>query len=182
MTAHTSMDTDRLTLRPPRADDYEDVRRMLADPEVVRHVGGVPLGGDDAWNRLLRDIGHWATFGHGLFVIRERSTGQFVGQTGLATFKRGLGADFDEAPEAAWMLCSQGQGRGFAYEAAIAAHRWYFQHRGIQRTVCIIAPDNTPSLALAQRLGYVPGRTVTYRHLPMTLLHRDPTPLASAGD
>ncbi len=45
-------------------------------------------------------------------------------------------------------------GKGYATEAMTRAHQWLEDEIGAERTVCIIEPDNTPSMALANRLGY----------------------------
>ncbi len=73
---------------------------------------------------------------------------------GLADFHRGLGDDFDGAPEGAWVLDRWAEGQGFATEAIRAAIDWHEGRFGCARQVCIIAPDNTPSLRVAEKLGF----------------------------
>lgn len=46
------------------------------------------------------------------------------------------------------------QGRGLAYEACLNAINVMIQHYGISVFLAHIAPDNTPSIRLAQRLGF----------------------------
>lgn len=149
------IETERLILRPHKLDDFEPAYAIYSDPVVVRHVGdGKPGTRQDVWFRLLRFAGHWHLLGYGVFVIEEKATGRVVGETGLADFHRGLGDDFDPFPEAAWIVASDTFGKGYATEAAKAAHDWFEQTRGRQRTVCIIDPDNTASVRVADKLGY----------------------------
>jgi thymidine phosphorylase len=108
----------------------------------------------------------------GMFAVFERPTGLFIGETGVADFHRGLGENFDGVGEAAWVFTSKSQRRGFAYEAAMAALNWYSSCADRRRTVCLIAPDNRPSLVLAERLGYVPFGNVVYRGGPFVKLER----------
>lgn len=166
------IETDRLVLRPYNTGDFEDYLKMVSDSNVVRFLGGQPMPAEDAWNRLLRYAGHWALFGFGMFAVFERSTGLFIGETGVADFHRGLGQNFDRVGEAAWVFTSQSQGRGLAYEAALAALNWYSSSADRRRTVCLIAPDNRPSLVLAEKLGYVPFGNVVYRGGPFVTLER----------
>ncbi len=167
------IETDRLVLRPYNTTDFEDYLKMVSDSKVVQFLGGQPMPAEDAWNRLLRYAGHWALFGFGMFAVFERATGFFIGDTGVADFHRGLGQHFDGVGEAAWVFTSESQGRGFAYEAAMAALNWYSSsHADRRRTVCLIAPDNRPSLVLAEKLGYVPFGNVIYRGGPFVTLER----------
>ena len=166
------METDRLVLRPYNIGDFEGYLKMVSDPNVVRFLGGQPMPAEDAWNRLLRYAGHWTLFGFGMFAVLEKSTGLFSGETGVADFHRGLSQHFDGVGEAAWVFTSESQGRGFASEAALAALNWYSSSANRRRTVCLIAPDNQPSLVLAEKLGYAPFGNVVYRGGPFVTLER----------
>ena len=136
---------------------------MSSDAAVSEYIGGKPASREDAWNKLLRNVGHWDTFGYGIFTVREKDGDRFVGEVGLAHFVRGLGANFDAFPEAAWVLASQGHGNGYATEALVAVHDWLLQTRQSSRTVCIIHPDNTRSLRVAAKLGYISFGMAQYR-------------------
>ncbi|WP_242098141.1 GNAT family N-acetyltransferase [Sphingomonas sp. CROZ-RG-20F-R02-07] len=164
--------TARLILRPYNISDFDDYLNMVSDPMVAQFLGGQPMRAEDAWNRLLRYAGHWATFNFGMFAVVEQATNRFLGQTGIADFHRGLGSDFDGVGEAAWVFTSKSQGRGYAYEAGMAALKWYNSSEGRQRTVCLIAPDNRASLILAEKLGYIPFGNVVYRGGPFVTLER----------
>ena len=166
------IETDRLLLRPYNTGDFDDYLNMVSDPSVVRFLGGQPIAAEDAWNRILRYAGHWALLDFGMFAVFERATGLFIGETGLADFHRGLGHNFDGVAEAAWVFTPASQGRGYAYEAAMAALKWYGSSIDGRRTVCLIAPDNRRSLVLADKLGYIPFGNVVYRGGPYVMLER----------
>ncbi|MEH0196481.1 GNAT family N-acetyltransferase [Caulobacter sp. CCNWLY153] len=166
------IDTPRLTLRPHTVDDLAHVVALARDPAVTAFIRGLPTSEEECWHRLLRYAGHWSQLGFGMFAVFERQTGRFVGEAGLADFHRGLGADFDGAPEAAWMLMGWAHGAGLALEAAAAAHAWLEERRPGGRTVCIIDPANLGSIRLSQKLGYAPFRQGVYRDAPVTLFER----------
>ena len=67
-------------------------------------------------------------------------------------------------------MLPQYQGRGFAHEALSAVLDWADQT--IPRTVCMISPDNAPSLKLAGKLGYTEYAQTTYKDHPIILLAR----------
>ncbi|MFI0842776.1 GNAT family N-acetyltransferase [Mesorhizobium sp. IMUNJ 23232] len=149
------IETERLILRPHILNDFDELLAVSNDAEVMQFIThGAHATRQDVWNKLLRNIGHWTALGHGVFAVVDRQTGRYVGDTGLADFHRDLGDDFDPFPEAAWVFAGHGQGKGYATEAAHAAHRWFDAERGARRTVCIIDPDNAASIGVARKLGY----------------------------
>jgi RimJ/RimL family protein N-acetyltransferase len=145
---------------------------MWSDPQVVRHMGGRPLGSEEVWRRLLAYAGLWSVAGHGYWLIEEGSSGRFVGEAGLGDFRRGLGPDFDGAPEGGWTLSPWAHGQGFAREAMGAILAWADDALKARRSVCIIDPENDPSLRLAARLGYVEFERRPYRGEASVLLAR----------
>lgn len=152
------IETDRLRLRRHRADDLEARIAITGDPHFMRFVGGV-YDRQENWARILRYVGHWTIFGYGLFAVEDRASGRYVGDVGLAHFQRGLGDDFDDAPEAAWMMAEETSGRGYATEAMAAAITWHERSFGAHRQVCIVDPANAASLAVAAKLGFRPFRS-----------------------
>ena len=158
------IETERLTLRPHRLEDFEAFHAMAVDPEVTEFIAaGIAATREESWTKLMRNGGHWSFFGYGLLAIVERASGRYVGQTGLADFHRGLGERFDPFPEAAWAVASPVHGRGYATEAPAAAHRWFDEAIGPTPTVCIIDTENASSLRVAEKLGYRPFGEVQYK-------------------
>ncbi|WP_420140410.1 GNAT family N-acetyltransferase [Sphingomonas sp.] len=171
------LETERLRLRPHRIADHAARCAITADTETMRFVGGQPQSAEENWARLLRYAGHWALFGYGLFAVEEKESGRLAGEIGLMHFRRGLGEDFDPAPEAAWILARWAEGRGYAGEAIRAAMAWHEAQFGAARQVCIIAPENASSLRLAERLGFRVFREGSY-HGNTVLLHERTPPQA----
>ncbi|WAJ27365.1 GNAT family N-acetyltransferase [Antarcticirhabdus aurantiaca] len=174
------IETERLLLRAPIPEDFEPIAAMSADAAVSRFVGGRPATREESWHRLLRHAGHWTLFGYGLFSVVEKATGNFAGYAGLAFFERGFGPRFDGDPEAAWAFAPAAQNKGFATEAAHAAHAALDARLGPRRTVCIIDPENAASLNVAAKLGYVRFGEVFYRDKTVWMLERVPAALRTA--
>lgn len=144
---------------------------MWADPDVVHHVGGRIREPQDAWFALLRNRGLWDLLGYGYWIVRERRSGVFVGEIGFADFRRGLEPDISGAPEAGWMLAKSAWGKGYASEAAKAAHDWLDEIRP-GRSTCIIDPDNGASIRVAEKLGYRELGPMDYCGEPILLFQR----------
>uniref|UniRef100_A0A9E8CSV8 GNAT family N-acetyltransferase n=1 Tax=Bosea sp. NBC_00436 TaxID=2969620 RepID=A0A9E8CSV8_9HYPH len=168
------IETPNLSMRRPEIDDLDAIHAMRSDLAVVRFLGGRALSREEAWHRLTRIVGHWTLRGYGMFVVVEKSSGTVVGEVGLFDGCRGLSPDFDNAPEAGWILASGAHGKGYAGEAAAAAHRWFAATHGERRSVCIIAPENHASFRVAQKLGYKSFGQVEYQNGPVTMLERVP--------
>jgi RimJ/RimL family protein N-acetyltransferase len=164
------IETRRLILRPHTLDDFEAWHELFSDAELFRFITKAKPSREDSWNRLLRYAGHWSVLGFGLFAVFEKETQTLIGEVGFADFHRGLGDHFDKSPEAAWIFARAAQGRGHAYEAMAAARDWLHASKPSPRTVCIINPENAPSLALAAKLGYTSFGAATYRDGPVSML------------
>jgi RimJ/RimL family protein N-acetyltransferase len=164
------LETPRLTLRGHRAADLDDSLSLWGDPEVVRFIGGKPASREEVWARVLRYIGHWAVAGYGMWHIRERSSDRFVGEVGMADFRRDITVSFDGAPETGWALRPWAQGKGYATEAMTAVLTWGAARH--PRTVCMIDPDNAASQRVAGKLGYREMARADYKASQVILFER----------
>jgi len=167
-----TLHTPRLILRPHRLDDFDACCLLHTDPEAVRTIYQKPPTREESWHRMLRFVGHWALLGYGLLLVEERATGRAIGEVGLGDFCRGLGDDFDPFPEFAWMISSDVHGRGYATESAQAMLHWMETAFAPKRTVCIIDPDNGPSLRVAEKLAFHPFGNAEYKGKPIIKLRR----------
>jgi RimJ/RimL family protein N-acetyltransferase len=154
--AAPELETARLTLCAHRLEDLDDCAAMWADPNVVKYIGGRTSTRQDTWFRLLRYVGHWSLMGYGYWVLREKTTGRFVGEAGFADFKREwlLEHGAESSPEAGWALASWAHGAGFATEAVREILRWGDLRFGGRKTICTIDPANVASIRVAEKCGY----------------------------
>lgn len=159
------LETDRLILRGPRLADFDPVAAFYAGPRSAP-VGG-PLSRSDAWEAFASGAGQWLLRGYGFWEIEDRASGQTIGRAGI------YHPDNWPEPELGWMIYGDThQGRGIAYEAAIAARNGAAKHFGLTRPMSSIEAGNTRSIRLAERMGAVPdgewktpyGPMLRYRH------------------
>ena len=170
-----TINTHRLTLRGMRAEDFNRFAEIWSMPEVVRHIDGAPWPRSKAWAAFLRHAGHWQITGFGQWAIHRHRAPEMSGQVGFFYAKRDLGADFDDFPEAGWVLVPEEQGQGYGLEAVKAAHDW-FDRVITGQLVCLISPENTRSFTIAEKMGYVPLREADYEGDPVHLLVRKGPP------
>ena len=160
-TLATRLETARLDLRVPTSDDIAAMLAIVSNSDTARYLG--PRAGSDSaradhFQRFSRNAGSWLLYGYGAFMIRRRDSGELIGNCGVFHSWRGLGDDFDDSPEAGWILRRDQTGQGLAREAMDAALAWFERAHGARRIVCMISPGNEPSLKLAARLGFAPMR------------------------
>jgi len=167
-----ALETDRLLLRGHLPDDLSECASMWADPDVTRFISGHPLSREEVWVKLLRNVGHWTLFGFGFWVVCEKSSGGFVGEVGLAEFKRDMDPSFEGTPEIGWVLAPRAQNQGYATEAVRAALAWFDAQFGPIKTVCLIDPSNGASLRVATKCGYTERLRTTHKGKPTVVLER----------
>ena len=163
--------TGRLTLVPHRPEHFAAYAEFWGrDPgRFLRTLA--PMHQADAWTRLLRHYGHWMAFGWGPFLCFE-SGGKLVAEAGYADFRRGVGPHFDGVPEGMWKVDLAEQGKGYAGEAMAAITGWFDTEHRPSRTVCMIDPENAPSIRVAHRLGFAEFARTSFREAPVALFER----------
>ncbi len=149
-----TLETARLILN---AHTVEDVLRNFAiwsKPQVVKHISGTPSTMQQCWWRVLRYAGHWSLNNYGYWAVREKVSGQYIGDVGFQDNLRAIGPVFDVYPEAGWVFDPHFHGLGYATEAMTAALGWSESVMKSRSTACLIAPQNQASLKLSKKLGY----------------------------
>lgn len=140
------LETDRLILRAPRAEDFEPWAAFAADEEAARHLGGVQDRAL-AWRGICTVAGAWTIRGFSMFSVIEKATGRWVGRLGPWEPEGWPGT------EVGWGLSRDCWGKGYATEGAIAAIDWAFDHLGWSEVIHTIEPANVNSQKVARRLG-----------------------------
>ncbi|WP_089901124.1 GNAT family N-acetyltransferase [Loktanella fryxellensis] len=167
LTTAPTLRTGRLTLRGPVREDLAPFTAWITAFDRMAVFGGNGSV-DAAWRGFMAGIGHWHWHGYGFFMITDTTTGEVLGRCGLLRHH-----GWPET-ELAWHLFDGAEGRGVAFEAAVAVRHWAGETLGLPPLASFITPDNARSLSLANRLhataeseGAVDGDTVViHRHLP----------------
>lgn len=153
----TSLRTDRLRLRPFRKADIDPYAAICADAQVMQHIGtGGPVGKDAAWRQVATFLGAWQLNGHGMWALERLADGRLIGRVGF------IDAEGWPGCELGWLLAREAWGQGYAVEAARAALACGREAFGIDEPISLIRPENTRSIALAQRLGAVQEREMEF--------------------
>jgi RimJ/RimL family protein N-acetyltransferase len=156
--------TERLVLRLLRDSDLDALAAIYADPRTMRFLGG-PRTRDDTRMRLGWMIAAHREQGFGLWATTLRVDGALIGRCGI------LVQDVEGAVEheIAYLLGSQWWGRGYATEAAAAIRDHAHGRLGFDRLMSLIDPENTPSQAVARRIGMQYERDLVFEGRPTSL-------------
>lgn len=141
-----TLETERLILRPPVAEDFDDWAAFCADEEAARFIGGKQdrIG---AWRVVSTMTGAWVVRGFSMFSVIEKATGRWVGRLGPWQPEGWPGT------EVGWGIVRDAWGKGYATEGAAAAIDWAFDTLGWDEVIHTIEEANFNSQRVAQRLG-----------------------------
>jgi len=159
------IETERLILRPTAPEDFDGWAELMAH-DSSRFIGG-PVPREASWRGFMAMAGSWSMLGYGMFSMIDKASGKWLGRTGPWCPEGWPGT------EVGWGVLPSAMGRGYAHEAAVATMDWAFDTLGWTDIIHSIAPDNAPSIALAERLGLHPrGRAQLpspYEHFDIAL-------------
>jgi RimJ/RimL family protein N-acetyltransferase len=160
-----------LILRHVRAEDIEYFSAAHGDEDVSRFVGG-PIGREDAWRRAMTGAGFWEVLGIGVWAIERRADHRTIGHIGFFDFQRDIEPTMAGEPEMGWIFSKEAQGQGLATEAGKAALDWFDATFPGVSIPAIISLENTSSMRLAERLGFVRQADGDYRGEQIAMFRR----------
>jgi [ribosomal protein S5]-alanine N-acetyltransferase len=144
--------TERLTLREIAASDAPALLAIHGDAQAMRWFGTDPLVNLEEAHKLVQTFASWRQMANpGVrWGIARDAAAPLMGSCGLFKWNRG------------WRCCSIGyelapafQGQGYMREALSAALAWGFEQMALNRVEALIHPQNTASIRLVQKLGFV---------------------------
>lgn len=140
-----TLETERLILRKPHGRDWDAFRNFALSGGMDLINGGVDEG--QAWRQFASELGHWEIRGFGMWAVTFKGSDTAVGLVGPW-----YPVDWPDT-EIGWAVFPGAEGKGIAFEAALAARIHAYDTLGWTRIVSNIAPDNARSIRLAERLG-----------------------------
>lgn len=140
--------TANLILRRPEPRDADAFIAFTTSERSTSLGGPHDLG--RAWRIFASELGHWVIRGYGMWAVTRPGEDRM-----LALIGPWHPADWPET-EVGWMVIDDSaEGTGLATEAARAAIDHAYGTLGWTTVVSYIAPENTRSRRLAEKLGAV---------------------------
>jgi len=139
--------SDRLRFREYKETDASSLLAVFSDPYARRfypeHSKPEKLAAWIEWNKE-----NYALHGFGLWVIEVASSGRFAGDAGLTL----QSVEGGRLLEIGYHVHPELRGQGLASEAARACLSWAFAHTEHELVCCVVDPENTASVRVAEKL------------------------------
>ncbi len=161
-----TIDTERLILRPLVPDDFDALRLIHADAELMWVYGGVF---DEQRTRewIDRNRKRYADHGFGLFAITLRETGELIGSGGPVWQETDRGTEL----EVGYQVRRDQWKRGYATETARGSMKYAFENTGVTHVISLIRPENLASRRVAEKNGLSIDREIRW-HDFQTLVYQ----------
>lgn len=154
------LETSRLRLREFRRNDADALALVISDPETMRfYPAPFDRAGVEQW--IERNLRRYAEYGHGLWGMVLKSTGELIGDCGL-TFQDVDGID---ELEIGYHVRRDLWGQGLATEAARACRDYGFGRLSAEKIISLIRPENLPSRRVAEKNGMTIWKETTHQNL-----------------
>jgi ribosomal-protein-alanine N-acetyltransferase len=161
------LQTSRLIAERLVPEHEPDLVRLGVDPRVYPTLWPFPQPPTpaDVRDGLRRQLSLWERHGFGLWLLRDRASGEFVGRGGL---------EYTNAPgrlsvELAWAIVPGRWGQGLATELARAAARTGFEDLDVIELVALTLPHNAASRRVMEKVGFAYDRDIVHAGLPHVL-------------
>ncbi len=150
------IETRRLTLRPPAADDLPWLLEEMNTTAVLRHLGGAPRSKDEVAEGLKADIAAFGSGGHRRWTVWHREAGVRIGRCGLFHIRSEAAPEVLRGrDEIGWTFAEASWGKGYATEAAQAVIAHYFAACASDVLWSQTSDSNRASTRMMERLGFV---------------------------
>lgn len=147
-TVRETFTTGRLQAERLTLEHLTEVRRMHQDAAVMARLGGVRTD-EQTTAYMDRNLRHWADYGFGLWILRERGGSVPVGRAVL----RHLTIDEVDEVEVGYAFYRPYWGRGLATEIAARCVGLAEQELGLAEIVGLTDPANLASRHVLEKVG-----------------------------
>ncbi len=164
-------ETERVICERLRLEHGEELKVLLLDARVSSTLWprSQPPTERDVVASLETKVQHWERHGFGMWLLRDRSTGEMVGRGGLQyTYVAGL-----DDVEAGWAIVPERWRQGLATEFARACTIVALDQLSLLSVVAFTQPDNLASRRVMEKAGFRYEGELIHVGLPHVLYRRD---------
>lgn len=150
--------TDRLIIRKFNLDDADFIYRLLNSEAWINYIGNRNIRNlEDAKNYIANSpLYFYQKFGFGPYLVALNDTQESIGMCSL--IKRDTLNDVDLG----FAFLNPFIGKGYAHEASKAIIEFSRNTLALKKLVAITLPDNTASIKLLEKLGFLYQNTMQF--------------------
>jgi RimJ/RimL family protein N-acetyltransferase len=157
------LETPRLILRPFREEDIGRLAELMANRDFMRFSLG-PYTREQT-QTVLQKFLSWNQAGlPSQFAVVLQENDDVVGYCGFLHHP-----EVPEEVEIGYRLDPAFWNRGLITEAARAVRDYAFVGLKLPRVISLIHPENIPSRRVAEKIGLMPEKEITFRGFPTTV-------------
>lgn len=149
------VETERLILREMLPTDVDGMFELDSDPLVHKYLGNKPIKTKEEALKVIEYVrNQYTERGIGRWVAIERSSGDFIGWSGLKLNMKGdeLNGKVDFY-DVGYRFIPRYWGKGYATESAIAALKYGFETMNLQTIVGAAEQANIGSNKVLKKIG-----------------------------
>lgn len=144
------LETERLSLRESTVADVDAFYRIYRKPSITRYMENLFDDRDEERAYIENYIQNiYGFYGFGMWTVVHTGTGTVIGRAGL-NVREGY-----ELPELGFVTDVSFQRQGYTYEICHAILQYAFEELDFPKVQAFCHPDNTASVHLLQKLGFV---------------------------
>ena len=146
------LETQRLLIREMTVDDLDANYSLYADADAQRFLEPPLPDRVQEKERLEAYIGKiYGLYGYGNWAVIEKASGKLIGRAGFEPYQKGQRGLY-----LGYLVGAEHRGKGFAFETCSALVRYAGESLGFSCVLALTDPGNAASIALLQKLGFVP--------------------------
>ncbi|WP_310621949.1 GNAT family N-acetyltransferase [Flexibacterium corallicola] len=158
-----TIETERLILRKWEKRDLEGLIELCSDTKVMEFFPST-LSEQEAAAFLERCLVRQEEFGSCFPVVEDKTSGEFLGFTGLTIPAYQDKLEFGPCVEIGWRLLPGCWGRGVALEAATAWLDYGFKQCGLHEIIAFTTKENVKSRRVMEKLRMTYNSADDFNH------------------
>jgi ribosomal-protein-alanine N-acetyltransferase len=157
------VESERLLIRRPQAEDLKHLQRVFCDPVMMQYLGG-SWTSEQVADALREWSDEWGVNNRWYGILLRKDNGEPIGTAGFTENT----IPVEPGLELSWFVLPEHQRQGFATEITKELVRHAFEDLGAVRIVGETHPGNPGSQRVLEKLGfeYIGERHHKYDHLP----------------
>lgn len=149
-----NIETNRLILRELRLTDLDGMFALDSNPEVHKYLGNKPVTTKAASQNILEHVIHqYKTRGIGRWAAIEKSSGDFIGWSGIRLNTEFNMNGFTKYYDVGYRLLPKYWGKGYATESGKAAVNYAFKTLKLSRIYATTEKGNQASHHALLKIG-----------------------------